>query len=210
MTDSKFVPYETARKLKEAGYDIWGDYVYQLGNDYYPTPGYIFSFDYRTREDTFWPAPTLADAQRWFREKKKIDVYTIPEGNEYKTIIHHKRDDKNDIELDQTYGTYEEALKAGIEKVLENRKKPFVVERIVKTCSACPSQWDIFLDDGRYVYVRYRWGGLRLTLAENEDALFNGYDQVIYDEQIGDGFDGVMEEEELRDLTKDILDWSNI
>lgn len=75
------------------------------------------------------------------------------------------------------------------------------------TCSACPSQWDIYTDDGEYIYARYRWGRLTLTLnpwRENTEEL--------YRKDIGDDLDGVMEMEttELVEHTKSILDWSKL
>lgn len=30
--------------------------------------------------------------------------------------------------------------------------------RVVETCAACPSQWDAWDTDGRYYYLRYRFG----------------------------------------------------
>jgi hypothetical protein len=36
---------------------------------------------------------------------------------------------------------------------------------IRKTCDVCPSQWEGRLADGRTVYVRFRWGWLRIHLA---------------------------------------------
>lgn len=29
--------------------------------------------------------------------------------------------------------------------------------RVVRTCTACPSQWDAWTTDGQYLYLRYRW-----------------------------------------------------
>lgn len=75
------------------------------------------------------------------------------------------------------------------------------VKRYEQTCWACPSQWDIFLENGDYVYARFRFGYLSLTLNSRE-AIF-GLEQ-------GSGFDGVMSTSELMELTKDILDWSNV
>lgn len=37
---------------------------------------------------------------------------------------------------------------------------PGIVKSITKTCDACPSQWDIELEDGTFVYVRFRYGSL--------------------------------------------------
>lgn len=33
-----------------------------------------------------------------------------------------------------------------------------VLAKVVQTCFACPSQWDAWTPDGRYVYLRFRWG----------------------------------------------------
>lgn len=70
------------------------------------------------------------------------------------------------------------------------------------TCSACPSQWDIHTTDGQYIYARYRWGWLTVTLdpwSENSKEL--------YAEQMGDEYDGVMSTIQLKELTKEILEW---
>lgn len=70
------------------------------------------------------------------------------------------------------------------------------------TCSACPSQWDIYTTDGQYIYARYRWGWLTVTLdpwGENSTEL--------YAEQIGDEYDGSMSTTQLKELTKEILEW---
>lgn len=75
------------------------------------------------------------------------------------------------------------------------------VEGYEQTCWACPSQWDIFTDRSEYIYARYRWGHLTLTLNDNE---------TIFSEQVRDGLDGVMDTDELKELTKDILDWSDV
>lgn len=32
------------------------------------------------------------------------------------------------------------------------------ITRAVETCAACPSQWDAWDQDGRYYYLRYRFG----------------------------------------------------
>jgi len=30
--------------------------------------------------------------------------------------------------------------------------------RVVRTCTACPSQWDAWTTSGQYLYLRYRFG----------------------------------------------------
>jgi hypothetical protein len=38
------------------------------------------------------------------------------------------------------------------------------VTDVVQTCEACPSQWDAKTEDGKYVYIRYRWGSLTVDI----------------------------------------------
>lgn len=72
------------------------------------------------------------------------------------------------------------------------------------TCSACPSQWDIYTDENKYIYVRYRWGVLEVTL----NAFQENEKELLY-ESIGEDLDGYLETERLMMHTKSILDWSN-
>ncbi|MGR6922591.1 hypothetical protein ACU635_50770 [[Actinomadura] parvosata] len=37
-------------------------------------------------------------------------------------------------------------------------RQRITLTRVVQTCYACPSQWDAWDADGRYYYLRYRWG----------------------------------------------------
>lgn len=32
------------------------------------------------------------------------------------------------------------------------------IVKAVQTCTACPSQWDSWTDDGKYLYLRFRHG----------------------------------------------------
>ncbi|MFF2094835.1 hypothetical protein [Streptomyces sp. NPDC058202] len=36
--------------------------------------------------------------------------------------------------------------------------EPFILARVVRTCTAVPSQWDAWTVDGQYLYLRYRSG----------------------------------------------------
>ncbi len=88
------------------------------------------------------------------------------------------------------------------------------VTKIVQTCNACPSQWDIYLEDGRMVYCRYRWGDLSVRISESptEDSMDAVSGVHIDDGSIkypeGDAFDGVLSTEELLEALKDTFDWS--
>lgn len=37
-----------------------------------------------------------------------------------------------------------------------------IIEHLTQTCGACPSQWEGELEDGRMLYIRYRWGYLSI------------------------------------------------
>jgi len=53
--------------------------------------------------------------------------------------------------------------------------------------TACPSQWKGRTDDGMYVYIRYRYGELTVSLEGKQ----------IWDKSVGDGLDGVLSTREL-------------
>jgi hypothetical protein len=85
-------------------------------------------------------------------------------------------------------------------QVMSNNEKPLLIKKCVRTCIACPSQWDAWLEDGRYVYIRYRWGRLAIRLE----------DEPLYEDQIGDNLDGRMTDAEMMQKTASILDFSKL
>lgn len=78
-----------------------------------------------------------------------------------------------------------------------------IVKSCKQTCGACPSQWDIWTTDGQYIYARYRWGKLTLTFEVGTPE-----SRILYTENIGDGWNGVLSTQELIDHTSSVLDWS--
>ena len=67
------------------------------------------------------------------------------------------------------------------------------INSLVMTCWACPSQWEAVTTDKKHVYIRYRWGTLRVDI-DQETVLSKG---------IGDSLDGVLTTEELLKLLKE-------
>lgn len=63
---------------------------------------------------------------------------------------------------------------------------------IDQTCPACPSQWEAETIDGRFVYVRYRWGTLRVDVSDSRDDWSNGDRDEHYRESFGDPLDGAI------------------
>lgn len=75
----------------------------------------------------------------------------------------------------------------------------FILETIHRTCMACPSQWAGETDDGREVYIRYRYGTLEIWVADSsdsEESIFNAGKMVFY-ETIGGPFEGTLTYEEM-------------
>ena len=75
------------------------------------------------------------------------------------------------------------------------------VVKIKQTCLACPSQWEGSLEDGRMFYARYRWGCLSIEVSKKPTInvyMAMGEDgDLIYNEELGDEYDGVLGQSEL-------------
>lgn len=65
------------------------------------------------------------------------------------------------------------------------------IATITKTCDSCPSQWEGKFDNGDDLYVRYRWGHLRVDR--------NGF--TVFHKEIGGGFDGTISTKKMLKLT---------
>ena len=124
MTHEDYCSLETAKLLKQAGFD-WECLTYYRNRNERLNFGEE-PIDWNRQHSQLsvendYSAPTLSVAQRWLREVKHIDVFVwISCLQNYKWI------GKNiGLELDFTvhtgenlYTTYEEALEAGIKKCL--------------------------------------------------------------------------------------------
>jgi hypothetical protein len=71
------------------------------------------------------------------------------------------------------------------------------IKEIQQTCSACPSQWEGKTDKGEELYCRYRWGYLSVEINN----------KVIFGEQLGNDFHGIMDIDELIKYTKNVLNF---
>ena len=83
---------------------------------------------------------------------------------------------------------------------------------LTMTCGACPSQWEGDFLDGRTFYIRYRWGGLSVRISDN---VSDNYDDAVGGKEIlylkhGDDMHGVLSSKEMQELTKHIINWSQI
>lgn len=78
----------------------------------------------------------------------------------------------------------------------------FPVQSLEQTCGACPSQWEGKTAAGQDIYVRYRYGSLRLDIDEHTVMTWTRPDS-----QIGDNaYDGCLSHIHMRALTSMFLD----
>lgn len=83
------------------------------------------------------------------------------------------------------------------------------VTELTKTCEACPAQWEGRTNDGRTVYVRYRWGYLSVRVSEqptdNVDDAVRG--EEIFGRQLGDEYDGEILYHQVQRQTAGVVEW---
>ena len=146
MEHEDFVTYEQALRLKELGFDwkVRACYRRKLildDNPHYTEPKFVHNDTMRKRWTTnyndnrcgggsgkyYYSAPTLAQAQKWLREKEiEVGVFgdfegELPTGKwvwlirKFNTHLFDTVFTEDDIRFD----TYEKALSAGIDKALE-------------------------------------------------------------------------------------------
>ena len=86
------------------------------------------------------------------------------------------------------------------------------VVKLEKTCRACPAQWEGKLEDGRMIYIRYRWGRLSIRVSKGAKSDIR---EAIRGEEIlgiehGDDLDGTMDFQTLVNLSAGIINYGEI
>lgn len=139
MIEESYVSFDTAKMLKEAGFDVPCRGVYVTDRT-----GYYEFHEYdnkQTVDDLCWNtedgfqyeylAPTQALAARWLREVHRIvvDATFIPpstDGNAWRYFIGEMDDmvwNGDYVPSDEFYETYEAALEAGLQEAVKLIKK---------------------------------------------------------------------------------------
>jgi hypothetical protein len=126
MIEEIYVSFDTAQKLKEAGFDVPCTSQYTEGKCIWNV-GYPYNFN----QDEFgYSRPTQALAARWLREAHHINVYAcfdyekFDERKWFFTREHTMVNDDSAVYCSITnYNSYEEALEAGLKHGLESVKK---------------------------------------------------------------------------------------
>ena len=121
--NSATIPYESALKLKELGFDepCFGKFYYnklEIG-------GIWTNNDFKEEPDIFISAPLYQQVFRWFREKYELDSYITPSQLETKKVYDFyiwftNKEGERDlfIGMNNEY-TYEEAELACLLKLIE-------------------------------------------------------------------------------------------
>lgn len=71
------------------------------------------------------------------------------------------------------------------------------VADVHQTCEACPSQWEGTTATNLPIYARYRFGRLTVKLD----------DECIFDMEIGDNLDGIIDYITLKNYTGHMILW---
>jgi len=84
------------------------------------------------------------------------------------------------------------------------------VERLRRTCSAMPAQWEGLTENGRSIYVRYRHSVLRIGVGNDLGrAIDNAFsDDAVFILRLGPHVSsGMMSFGELKRLTEGRIEW---
>ena len=83
------------------------------------------------------------------------------------------------------------------------------IEKLTKTCDACPSQWEGVTDAGKAVYVRYRWGYLSISIGDTLTQAIRreGPENSVFEKAIVNSLDGFITYDELKEHTRGIISW---
>ena len=123
MIEEQFVSFETAKMLKEAGFDVPCTSQYTEGK-------YIWNVDYpyHFNQDEFgYSRPTQALAARWLREVYNVAIYSLYDDDMeqwfYVVDAFTKNPVINGFQSDSEYDDYESAFEDGLREAIKLIKK---------------------------------------------------------------------------------------
>lgn len=120
-----FVTFEIAKKLKDKGFPQGNEN--DITEKYYTISDSLKSaIMLANNEDVKWYCPTISQVLKWLREKKKLFIEIFMYHNHYLWEIYNTEmydvdfTQKSEKYSEKEYVSYEEAVLAGIEYVLDN------------------------------------------------------------------------------------------
>lgn len=86
----------------------------------------------------------------------------------------------------------------------------YKVKTLTKTCNGYPAQWEGRTFDDKYIYIRYRFGCLRLSVSDTEDGAVLGGSSNCDTVSIsyGDEYSGRLDIEELIRLSNNFFNFN--
>jgi len=80
------------------------------------------------------------------------------------------------------------------------------ITKVIRTCWACPSQWELVDNEGYPYYIRFRYGFLSVRKGKkNKDILTAIEGKEVFSYNFGGVFSGYMEYEHLKEILKDVM-----
>ena len=127
MIVENFVSFETAKLLKEAGFDVPCRSYYELEDGEIVRKDSIGSSDYNAYEDTVCSRPTQALAARWLREVYNVAIYSLYDDDMeqwfYVVDAFTKNPVINGFQSGSEYDDYESAFEDGLREAIKLIKK---------------------------------------------------------------------------------------
>lgn len=131
MIEESYVSRDTARMLKEAGFDVPCNIYYELEDGEAVRKDCIRPYDHNGFGDTICSRPTLALAAMWLRDKHRLHVSVSIVGlfDGLRDITYWAFSIMNvntalfEYIDGNRYDSYEEALEEGLQKAIELIKK---------------------------------------------------------------------------------------
>ena len=127
MIEEQFVSFETAKLLKEAGFDV--PCISQYMQNGFKWNGVSLNKVNFNEYESVFSCPTQALAARWLREAHNLHVYAVQTNLPYTEpqttkwewgYVIDKVDNPNGESIcDMNYATYEEALEAGLQEAIK-------------------------------------------------------------------------------------------
>jgi hypothetical protein len=82
------------------------------------------------------------------------------------------------------------------------------VKKILYAGGFCPYQCEFLTEDGEHGYLRYRGGVLRCGVGKDKESFFNRVTVYnIFDEAVGDEYDGCPNHEVFQSHLKDLIEF---
>jgi hypothetical protein len=82
------------------------------------------------------------------------------------------------------------------------------VIEVAQISHACPTEWEGITDDGRHIYVRYRFSNFSVQIADTRRKASKGYE--LFRAKIGEEMSGTMGFDQMRDVTARIIQWPEV